>query len=55
MLTQKQVQQFHDDGFLNAGRILDDDQLAELSTDLDRVIAKGPDGFAGGVPVGPTS
>ena len=46
MLTQEQVQQFHRDGFLNAGRILDDEQLVELSSDLDRVIAKGPDGFA---------
>ena len=46
MLTQEQVQQFHRDGFLNAGRILDDEQLAELSSDLDRVITKGPDGFA---------
>ena len=46
MLTQEQVQRFHRDGFLNAGRILDDEQLAELSSDLDRVIAKGPDGFA---------
>ena len=50
MLTREQVQQFHRDGFLNAGHILDDEQLAELSSDLDRVIAKGPDGFAGDEP-----
>ena len=46
MLTREQVQRFHRDGFLNAGRILDDVQLAVLSSDLDRVTAKGPDGFA---------
>ena len=46
MLTREQVQQFHRDGFLNAGHILDDEQLADLSSDLDRVIAKGPHGFA---------
>ena len=46
MLTRAQVEQFHRDGFLNAGRMLDDGQLAELSSDLDRVIARGPDGFA---------
>ena len=46
MLTQEQLRQFHRDGFLNAGRILDADRLAELSADLDRVIARGPDGFA---------
>ena len=50
MLTQAQVEQFHRDGFLNAGRILDHDQLDELSSDLDRVIAQGPDGFAADEP-----
>ena len=50
MLTQEQVEQFHRDGFLNAGRILDHDQLDELSSDLDRVIAQGPDGFAADEP-----
>jgi ectoine hydroxylase-related dioxygenase (phytanoyl-CoA dioxygenase family) len=44
------VEQFHRDGFLNAGRILDHDQLDELSSDLDRVIAQGPDGFAADEP-----
>ena len=42
MLTQKQVDQFDRDGFLNGGRILDDAALAELSSELDRVIAIGP-------------
>ena len=50
MLTQRQVEQFHRDGFLNAGAVLGDDELEELSADLDRIIAKGPDGFAGDEP-----
>jgi hypothetical protein len=49
-LTEKQVAQFERDGFLNGGRVLSDAEVNELSTELDRIIAKGPDGFAAGEP-----
>ena len=49
-LSPEQVSAFQRDGFLNAGRVLDDAELDELSAELDRIIAVGPDGFADGEP-----
>jgi phytanoyl-CoA hydroxylase len=48
MLTQAQIDQFDRDGFLNGGRVLSEANLKELSDELDRIIAKGPNGFAPG-------
>jgi phytanoyl-CoA hydroxylase len=45
MLTQEQIDQFHHDGFLNGGRIFADDEVAELSEDLERIMDIGPNGF----------
>ena len=39
MLTAEQRQSFRDNGFLNYGRVLTDEQLAELRAALDRVLA----------------
>lgn len=39
MLTEQQVQQFRDDGFLNYGRVLTDEQLTDLRAALGRVVA----------------
>jgi len=50
MITQQQLDQFSQDGFLNAGPLLNMADVEELSRDLDRVIAIGPDGFAPGDP-----
>jgi hypothetical protein len=50
MLTQKQIDQFDHDGFLNGGRVLSDAELTELTGELDAVIAKGPTGFAANEP-----
>ena len=49
-LSSEQVSAFRRDGFLNAGRVLDDGELDALSQELDRIIAVGPDGFADGEP-----
>ncbi len=49
-LRPEQVSAFQRDGFLNAGRLLDDAELDGLTIDLDRIIATGPDGFAAGAP-----
>ena len=38
MLTDEQVQSFRQNGFLNYGRVLTDEQLAELREALDRVL-----------------
>lgn len=46
MLTASQVTQFQRDGFLNGGCVLSESELAELTRELDRVLAIGPDGFA---------
>lgn len=45
MLTDRQVQDFARDGYLNAGRLLRDDEVCELSDALNEVIAIGPNGF----------
>ncbi len=45
MLNQQQQDQFNRDGFLNAGPVLSEDELAGLTEELNRIIDKGPDGF----------
>ena len=50
MLEQAQIEEFHRNGFLNGGRILDDDQLDELRSQLNEIINKGPKGFDEGEP-----
>ena len=45
MLSQKHVEQFSKQGFLNAGNVLSDVEVADLGRELDRVIAIGPHGF----------
>ncbi len=50
MLSEAQVQQFHRDGYLNAGPVLDPDTVAVLSAALDGIIATGPEGFAPDAP-----
>ena len=45
-LTDAQAAQFERDGFLNAGTILSESDIDELSTELDRILDIGPDGFA---------
>lgn len=47
MLTDSQISQFDHDGFLNGGRILDDQQIEDLKNELDELLARGPDSFAG--------
>ena len=42
MLTSSQIDEFHRNGFLNGGRILTDDELNELRSDLDSMLEKGP-------------
>jgi len=39
MLTDEQVQSFRENGFLNYGRVLSDDELAALRESLDRVLS----------------
>lgn len=46
-LSDDQVERFARNGFLNAGPVLAEAELAELSAELDRVLALGPDGFTG--------
>ena len=46
MLTEQQVETFQRDGFLNGGKVVADDQIAELKAQLQAVLDKGPDGFA---------
>ena len=50
MLTDEQIAAFQRDGFLNAGPVLRDAEIARLSGALDDVIAKGPGGFAADEP-----
>ena len=49
LLDAEQELQFRRDGFVNAGSILEEDTLAELSVELDRVLAIGSDGMHGAV------
>ena len=43
MLTHEQIDKFHHDGFLNAGPVLEAEEVEELSTELQRIIDIGPD------------
>jgi phytanoyl-CoA hydroxylase len=43
MLTQEQVQQFHRDGYLRAGKVLTDEQVDVLRAEIERVIAERDD------------
>ena len=45
MLNAEQICTFHHDGFLNAGPVLSDAVVEELSDQLNQVLAKGPLGF----------
>ena len=49
-LSDLQVGQFHRDGFLNAGMVLSDAEITELSDALAGVIERGPEGFSDGEP-----
>jgi ectoine hydroxylase-related dioxygenase (phytanoyl-CoA dioxygenase family) len=44
-MTTEQLARFQRDGFINAGKILPEETVQELSAELDRVIAIGPNGF----------
>ncbi|TVQ24659.1 MAG: phytanoyl-CoA dioxygenase family protein [Spirochaetaceae bacterium] len=44
-LSAQAVDQFKRDGFLNAGPVLSMAEVDELSSELDRIIARGSDGF----------
>jgi phytanoyl-CoA hydroxylase len=48
MLAASQIEEFQRNGFLNGGRILDDEELEELKEELDRVLDKGLEGLAEG-------
>lgn len=37
-LTQDQLRQFHDEGFVNAGRIFSDGEIDEIRTEYDRLV-----------------
>ena len=50
MLTHEQVADFHRNGFLNGGRVLDDAEVQELRDELQRVLDTGPEGFPEGGP-----
>ena len=45
-LSDDQVERFHRDGFLNAGMVLSDEEVGELSEALAAVIDCGPGGFS---------
>ncbi|MEE2659214.1 MAG: phytanoyl-CoA dioxygenase family protein [Candidatus Latescibacterota bacterium] len=50
MLSEEQVQEFHEKGYLNGGLILQDDEVEELREELDRILKIGSDGFEEGEP-----
>src|SRR5690242_18495918 len=50
MLSEQQAKEFQRNGCLVADRVIDDAEVEELRHELDRVIARGPDGFAPGEP-----
>lgn len=50
MLTDMQIKEFHRNGFLNGGRILNDDEVQELRDELEGLLERGPDSFAEGEP-----
>lgn len=50
MIAQQQIDQFRCNGFLNAGPVLEESFLAELTVALDQILKIGPDGFEEGAP-----
>ena len=46
MLTEQQIQEFERNGFVTVGPALELEEVDELGTELDRILAVGPDGFA---------
>ena len=50
MLNEQQIEQFDADGFLKAGPLLEQDEVEELRSEVDRLMETGPDGFAEGEP-----
>lgn len=49
LLSAEQEAQFRHEGFVNAGTILEEETLSELSRELDRVLGVGSDGLHGAV------
>jgi hypothetical protein len=49
LLSAEQEAQFRQEGFVNAGTILEEETLSELSRELDRVLGIGSDGLHGAV------
>ena len=45
MLTEQQIQEFEQNGFINSGPALELAEVDELGVELDRILAQGPDGF----------
>jgi hypothetical protein len=45
MLSPSQVADFEGQGFLNAGRILGEEDVEELRRELERILGIGPEGF----------
>ena len=50
MLTTQQVTEFNRNGFLNGGRVVDDAEIGELRSELDRVIRQHEAGAKDGQP-----
>ncbi len=48
MLSEGQIEQFGEDGFLNGGPLLEDAELDELRGELQRILDIGPSGFQPG-------
>ena len=46
MLTQEQISEFEEAGFLNGGQVLSADEVEELRGELERILEIGPDGFS---------
>ena len=46
ILSQEQIDQFERDGCLTVGGVFSEEELEDLTRSLDRVLEKGPDGFA---------
>ena len=50
MLTTRQIERFHQDGFLNSGPVLRQSEVDEITEGLEAILEIGPDGFAEGRP-----
>lgn len=48
MLSGNQINQFERNGFLNAGVVLENEEIDDLCNALEAVLAKGPEGFGHG-------